>query len=117
MEAETVVLEDKGPETPESETEIKNHEGVYSLLIEKDDITWQSIIHDLVRAEKMDPWNIDITMLTRKYIETLRQLKAFDVRVSGKVILCAAILLKMKSSKLACRSAYPNPFGLAVQRQ
>lgn len=76
------------------------HEQIYDLLIEKDDITWQSIIHDLVRSEQMDPWDIDISLLTKKYIEALKTLKKFDFRVSGKVILCAAMLLKMKSSRL-----------------
>ena len=79
---------------------IKGHDKIYDLLIEKDNITWQTIIHDLVRTEKMDPWDVDVSLLTQKYIEVLRQLKAFDFRVTGKVLLCAAMLLKIKSSRL-----------------
>ena len=48
----------------------------------------------------MDPWDIDVSLLTQKYIGMLRTLKEHDFRVSGKVVLAAAILLKLKSHKL-----------------
>ncbi len=73
---------------------------IFELLVKKDDITWKDIIYDLVKTEQLDPWDIDITRLTSKYIEVVRQMKGFDFKVSGKVILAAAILLKIKSNKL-----------------
>jgi len=69
-------------------------------LFNQDEITWQSIIYDLVRTEQMDPWDVDISLLTRKYLEMIKKLKEMDFRVSGKVLLAAAILLKMKSNRL-----------------
>lgn len=48
----------------------------------------------------MDPWDIDVGLISQKYIDMLRGLKEHDFRVSGKVLLAAAILLKMKSNKL-----------------
>ncbi len=77
------------------------HERIFSILFSKtDEITWQSIIYELVKTEQMDPWDIDVSVLTQKYIDMLRTLKEHDFRVSGKVLLAAAILLKMKSNKL-----------------
>ena len=77
------------------------HERIFSIIFSKaDEITWQSIIYELVKSEQMDPWDIDVSILTQKYIEMLRSLKEHDFRVSGKVLLGAAILLKMKSNKL-----------------
>jgi len=73
---------------------------ILEMLIEKDEITWQSIIHEMVRSGEIDPWDVNITELTRKYIEVLKKLKELDLRVSGKVVLAAALLLRMKSSKL-----------------
>jgi segregation and condensation protein A len=73
---------------------------LYTLLVEKDDISWRSLIHDLVRSQKMDPWDVNITLLAQKYIQRLKQLKEMDLKVSGKVVLAAAILLKIKSNKL-----------------
>jgi segregation and condensation protein A len=75
-------------------------ERVFSLLTQQDDITWQSILYDLVRKEGMDPWDIDVSHIARRYIELVRKLEEHDFRLSGKVLLAAAILLKMKSSKM-----------------
>src|SRR3990167_3010217 len=80
---------------------IDPHERIFNILLSKaDEVTWQSIIYELVKTEQMDPWDIDISLLTQKYIDMLRTLKEHDFRISGKVLLAAAILLKMKSNKL-----------------
>ncbi|MBU0629001.1 MAG: segregation/condensation protein A [Nanoarchaeota archaeon] len=76
------------------------HEQIFEMLFEKDEVTWQSIIHDLIKTEQMNPWDVNITLLTQKYIETIKKLKELDFRLSGKVLLAAAILLKIKSNKL-----------------
>ncbi|VVB81154.1 Segregation and condensation protein A [uncultured archaeon] len=73
---------------------------IFSLLVEQNEISWKSIIFELINSEKMDPWNINISLLTDKYIERLHQLKEQDLKVGGKVLLAAAILLRVKSNKL-----------------
>lgn len=73
---------------------------IYSLLVEQNEISWKSIIFELINSEQMDPWNINISLLTDKYIERLHQLKEQDLKVGGKVLLAAAILLRVKSNKL-----------------
>lgn len=70
------------------------------LTKEKEEITWHSMLHDLVKTEGMDPWDIDISQLAKLYIDTVKELKEHDFRVSGKVLLAAAILLKLKSHRL-----------------
>ena len=77
------------------------HDRIFNIILSKaDEITWQNIIFELIKTEQMDPWDIDVSLLTQKYIEILRSLKGHDFRISGKVLLAAAILLKMKSHKL-----------------
>ncbi|MFH1399095.1 MAG: segregation/condensation protein A [Candidatus Woesearchaeota archaeon] len=73
---------------------------IFKLLFENDEVTWQSIIYRLVKEEGMDPWDIDITLLSHRYIRMLKKLKEMDFRISGKVVLAAAILLRLKSTKL-----------------
>lgn len=75
-------------------------EKIFQILFEQDDVTWQSIIYDLVKKEQMNPWDINVSLLTQKYIEIIKTLKQLDFRISGKVVLAAAILLKIKSSRL-----------------
>ena len=76
------------------------HERIFDIIIKQDEVTWQSIILDLVRTEQMDPWDVNVSLLAKKYIEMLKQLKETSLRVSGKVLLAAAIMLKIKSQRL-----------------
>src|SRR3990167_7454416 len=77
------------------------HDRIFNIIFSKaDEITWQTIIYELVKSEQMDPWDIDVSILAQKYIDMLRGLKGHDFRISGKVLLAAAILLKIKSNKL-----------------
>lgn len=73
---------------------------IFELLVEQDDITWKDILYDLIRTEQMDPWDVDMGKLTARYMEVVHKLKEFDFKVSGKVLLAAALLLKIKSNKL-----------------
>ena len=76
------------------------NEQIYDLIFQGDDIKWQTIIHELVREGKVDPWDVDLSVLSREYIGIIKKLKAHNFRLSGKVILAAAILLKMKTDRL-----------------
>src|SRR3989338_11430047 len=75
------------------------HDQILDLLLKRDEITWQSIILELVKSEEVDPWDIDISLLSQKYLETVRKLKEANLFISGKVLLASAILLKIKSEK------------------
>ncbi len=67
---------------------------------ESNEVTWRSTIYELVKSEQMDPWNVDVSVLAKKYVQMLKKLKGLDFRVSGKMVLAAAILLKIKSNLL-----------------
>ncbi|MBI2549345.1 segregation/condensation protein A [Candidatus Woesearchaeota archaeon] len=72
---------------------------VFSLLLDQDEVTWQSIIYELIKTEQMDPWDIDISELAKKFLVMLKKFKEADFRISGKVLLAAALLLRLKSDK------------------
>lgn len=73
---------------------------IFDLLLEQEDVTWKTILYDLVNSEQMDPWDIDITRLTQKYIQAIKAMQEHDFRISGKILLAAAFLLKIKSAYL-----------------
>ncbi len=79
---------------------MENHERIFQILYKEDEVTWQSLLYELVKKEGMNPWDINVSLLTKKYIDTIKKLKELDFRISGKVLLAAAILLKMKSNRL-----------------
>lgn len=69
-------------------------------LITSDDLTWEGLIRDIVKRENMNPWDIDVARLSNRYITSIRELESLDFRISGKFLLTAAILLRMKSEVL-----------------
>jgi len=73
---------------------------IFSMLVDDQEISWKAILLDLVRQNEMDPWDVDISVLTNKYLERLKKFKDLDLNVSGKVLLAAATLLKIKSQRL-----------------
>jgi len=74
-------------------------EQIHGLLF-GDRLSWQSIIYDLINTEQLDPWDIDISLLTARYLEKVRALEEANFFVSSKVLLAAALLLRMKSEIL-----------------
>ena len=69
------------------------------LIIEKQ--SWEDIIYHIVSYENLDPWDIDIVKLADSFMKYIRKLKMLDFRIPAKVILVAAILLKLKSDTLS----------------
>lgn len=78
----------------------QHHENIHDMLMKQEEVTWQTIIKELIRTEQMDPWDINISLLAKMFIKTIKKLKELNLNISGKVLLCAALLLRIKSSKL-----------------
>lgn len=74
-------------------------EQLYDLLT-GNEVSWQAIIYDLVNTEQLDPWDINLALLSHKYLERVRQLEEANFFVSSKVLLAASILLRLKSEIL-----------------
>lgn len=75
-------------------------ERILQIIIDQNEISWKSMIFDLVNSEGMNPWDVDISVLAQKYVEKLKKYKEMDLKLSGKVLLAAAILLRIKSKRL-----------------
>jgi len=72
---------------------------VHDILFNRE-IGWQEIIYDLINTEQLDPWDINITILTERYMEKISELEEADFFVSSKVLLAASLLLRIKSEIL-----------------
>ena len=69
-------------------------------LIFSDKLSWQAIIYDLVSTEQLDPWDIDLSLLTNKFLTRLRELEEANFFISSKVLFASALLLRIKSEIL-----------------
>ena len=54
------------------------------------------ILVQMAKNGKIDPWNVDIVDITDKYLAHLFQMKAQYLRLTGRTLLFAAILLRLK---------------------
>ena len=58
------------------------------------------ILVQMAERGEIDPWNIDIVEVTDRFLSELERRKELDLRVSGRTIFYAALLLRMKSEYL-----------------
>lgn len=82
-----------------SQKENPEHRQVYNIIIGKDP-SWQSIIYELVTTEQLDPWNVNIIVLCKSYFEKIKALEENNFHISSKMLLAAALLLRIKSEIL-----------------
>ncbi len=76
------------------------NERITDLLLEKDEVSWKTLLYELVREEEMDPWDVDVQALADKFLDLIQQLQEMDFRITGKLVLAAALLVKIKSDQL-----------------
>src|SRR3989338_6587440 len=60
------------------------HEYLVDLI---DQPAWKTILLDIVKAEKMDPWNIDVIRLADLYLSKINLLERSNLRVPANAIL------------------------------
>jgi len=64
------------------------YEGPFELLL------------DLIKKSEMDIYNIEIAVITKEYLDYLKQMKEFDLEIAGEFLVMAATLVYIKSKML-----------------
>ncbi len=77
-------------------------EQIHDILFNRE-IGWQEIIYDLINTEQLNPWDIDIILLSNKYLNKIQEIEEADFFISSKVLLAASLLLRIKSEILLNR--------------
>ena len=76
---------------------MENNQAAYSQNAEVDGI---EILVNMAKQGKINPWNVDIVDVYDKYMMQVFQAKGQNLKITGRTILFAAILLKLKSNVL-----------------
>lgn len=82
----------------ENKVNVKQEE-IHDLLFSRE-IEWQEIIYDLINTDQLNPWDIDLIILTERYFKKIEELEERDFFISSKVLLAASFLLRIKSEIL-----------------
>jgi segregation and condensation protein A len=59
-----------------------------------------SFLLDSLKASKLSPWDIDIAYLVSSFLQKMYELGVIDFRVSGRALLSASIILRLKTQQL-----------------
>jgi segregation and condensation protein A len=71
-----------------------------NAFVQEAEVDGIEILVNMAKQGKIDPWYVDIVEVTDKYLTHLFQSKAQNLRLTGRTLLFAAILLKLKSNVL-----------------
>ncbi|MCA9496228.1 MAG: segregation/condensation protein A [Nanoarchaeota archaeon] len=84
--------------------EIGPENRLYELATDRNARDWKSFLYDLIHKEGLDPWDIDLKILTKKYLELIKtSMTLVDFNISGKLLTIAVFLLKTKAELLVER--------------
>src|SRR3989344_168054 len=88
-----------GKETKKVVNNKVGQEQIHGIIF-GEQVSWQGLILDLINSEQLDPWDVDIILLTNKFLDKVRKMEEADFFVSSKVLLAASLLLRIKSEIL-----------------
>ena len=57
---------------------------------------WEEVLEYVITEEGMDPWDVDIAKLADAFTDYVKTVGKLDFRVPARVIIIAAVLLRMK---------------------
>ncbi len=64
------------------------------------DYSWEQVIYDVIAAEGLDPWDLDLNKLSESFTKYLGKVKELDFRLPAKYVIIASMVLRMKSDHL-----------------
>ena len=114
------LLEEPGtPETPSAILErylglVQNlKEGVH-IVISDPLQKATALLFELVMDEEFDPWEIDLVRFTQVYLERVRNEKAIDFAVVGRLVYMAWSILYLQSEAVLKHRQEPEPDELSL---
>jgi chromatin segregation and condensation protein Rec8/ScpA/Scc1 (kleisin family) len=75
--------------------------------------TWEGVLERL--TSDMDPWDIDLAILARRYRDYMQALRELEFEIPGRMVLTCSILLRMKSDVLLAMEQPTDRDGLVAE--
>ncbi|MFP4401905.1 MAG: segregation/condensation protein A [Candidatus Nanoarchaeia archaeon] len=73
---------------------------IYNVAMDKHSFDWKKLLEQIIEENHMDPFDIDISLLTKTYLQSIQDLEHLDFAISGKLLTVAVFLLKKKAQYL-----------------
>jgi chromatin segregation and condensation protein Rec8/ScpA/Scc1 (kleisin family) len=62
--------------------------------------SWEQVVYKIIAWEGLDPWNLDLKVLSKSFLDYVAALKSMDFKIPAKYIIIASVLLRMKADHL-----------------
>lgn len=76
-------------------SKIDNTEDIVKMIVEGE---WEEVLFSL--TQDMDPWDIDLIELSKRFMVHIKKTSEMDLRIPGKILLAAAVIYRMKTDCL-----------------
>lgn len=85
-----------------------------SLLDFSEDVLSEpvEILMNLAKDGAINPWDIDLVTVTDMFLERIEVMQMMDLRISGRTLLYASILLRMKSTGIVMEEEEEDCFEM-----
>ena len=94
--SEDVIVE----KSADSSEYILPQDEIYTIATDKNSFDWKHLLEEIIYKNEMDPFDIDISTLTKTYLQTISDMDNLDFSISGKLLTVAVFLLKKKAQYL-----------------
>ncbi len=71
--------------------------------------TWKDVLIRMIHEKRLDPWDIDLSILTREFIRKMQEMREMGLTIGGNMVLASSILLKYKSEVLVLKEEVLEP--------
>ncbi|MFH0956453.1 MAG: hypothetical protein V1813_01175 [Candidatus Aenigmatarchaeota archaeon] len=68
-------------------------------LMQKEN-SWEQILYQVVAMKDLDPWSLDVCVLSKGFSEYIATLSDVDFRVPAKWVMISAVLVRMQSDHI-----------------
>lgn len=79
---------------------IRPEDKIYAIATNRDELDWKGFLYNLIHREGLNPWDVDLSVLTHTYLNELKKVPTIDFDISGKLLTIAVFLLKTKAEYL-----------------
>ncbi|MBU0953638.1 MAG: segregation/condensation protein A [Nanoarchaeota archaeon] len=70
------------------------------LELIKSEYAWEQVLQQIVATEGLDPWDLDLSQLSKVFLQYLAHLRELDFSIPAKYVIISAVILKIKSKRL-----------------
>lgn len=64
------------------------------------DYSWEQVVYDIIASQGLDPWNLDLNLLSQSFLSYMKKIEELDFRIPAKYIIISSVILRMKSDNM-----------------